>query len=362
MKIQRLFLGNVRNIKSLDLDFRDPITGKPMSRIVLAGANGSGKTTILENIFGLLEAIESQKLQGLVNWDPVEASRLQLFFDVDFPDASHSLLTIRFGKDTDEERFSRFTNTSLVGEAKLGGKLGNYEGMITSHPRPNTSRLYFEDLVEAVQKGKETGASSIGSIIYFPHTRYLPAVKMDKLDLVQPKYPWAYRYTPSDRWDESVEKYLFWLNYLDLEDRGKNIPANRFSQATELVNKILDGKRIARVEKGRVVIETKEGETHGLDDLSSGEKQLALLLIDISRRIVPHSVILIDEPEISLHPAWQRGLVVALDKIIEQYDAQVIMATHSPEIASMVLPHEVRFLSDLNAPPGEWKPEQEVVA
>lgn len=39
MKIQRLFLRNVRNIKSLDLDFRDPITGKSMSRVVLAGAN-----------------------------------------------------------------------------------------------------------------------------------------------------------------------------------------------------------------------------------------------------------------------------------------------------------------------------------
>ncbi|MBI3361208.1 MAG: AAA family ATPase, partial [Chloroflexi bacterium] len=56
MKVQRLFLRDVRSIKNLDLDFRDPVTGKPMSRIVLAGANGSGKTTILECLFGLLSA------------------------------------------------------------------------------------------------------------------------------------------------------------------------------------------------------------------------------------------------------------------------------------------------------------------
>ncbi len=140
------------------------------------------------------------------------------------------------------------------------------------------------------------------------------------------------------------------------------MPANRFGQTVEIVNSILDGKKIARVEKGRIVVETSDGQTHGLSELSSGEKQICLLLIEITRRIVPDSVILIDEPEISLHPAWQRGLVVALDKIIKQYDAQVIMATHSAEIASMVLPHEVLFLTDLDAPPGEWKPEVEVLA
>ncbi len=362
MKIQRLFLRNVRNIRTLDLDFRGPVTGKPMSRIVLAGANGSGKTTILESIFGLLEAIEKQKLQGLVSWDPFEASRLQLFFDVDFPNEPHSLLTIGFGQSTEEEDFSLFTNTSLAEQARLGGRIGNYEGIIASRLPQNTSRFYFDELADSIQKAREIGASSVGSIIYFPHTRYLPTVKMDKLDLVQPKYLWAYRYTPSDRWDESVEKYLFWLNYLDLEDRGKNMPANRFSQATEVVNKILDGKRIARVEKGRVVIDTKEGETHGLDDLSSGEKQLALLLIDISRRIVPGSVILIDEPEISLHATWQRGLMAALDRIIEQYDAQVILATHSLEIATSVMPHEVISLNDLGLSLGKWEPEKEALS
>src|SRR5947207_1532166 len=61
MKVQQLFLRNVRGIKNLDLDFRDPISGKPMSRIVLAGANGSGKTTILECLFGLIRSLTQLK-------------------------------------------------------------------------------------------------------------------------------------------------------------------------------------------------------------------------------------------------------------------------------------------------------------
>jgi hypothetical protein len=234
--------------------------------------------------------------------------------------------------------------------------------MLLSLSEIAASRPLFARLAEMIQQTREREAEPVGSILYFPHSRYLPSVEKGELGYEPKKYQWAYRYKASEEWTGSTESYLFSLNYLDLEDRDRRLSANRFSQTIELVNSILGGKRISRVEKGRVIVETEKGETHGLADLSSGEKQITLLLVEILRRIVPGSIILIDEPEISLHPAWQRGLVVALDKIIEQYDAQVIMATHSPEIASMVLPHEVLFLSDLNAPLGEWKPEQEAIA
>jgi predicted ATPase len=174
--------------------------------------------------------------------------------------------------------------------------------------------------------------------------------------------PWAYRYMPTNQWKGSVESFLVWQNYLDLEDRDKGIQADRFQRIASAINQLLDQKRIMGVERGRVVIEVSSRKKHGLDDLSSGERQIVLLLVEITRHIKPRGIILIDEPEISLHPTWQRGLVVALDKIIEQYDAQVIMATHSVEIASMVLPYEVLFLSDLGLPLGEWKPEQEALA
>ncbi|MBI3764084.1 MAG: AAA family ATPase, partial [Chloroflexi bacterium] len=115
----------------------------------------------------------------------------------------------------------------------------------------------------------------------------------------------------------------------------------------------------ARGEAGTTSSDQTRG-ARGLDPAFIKELEAAGL-IEITRRIVPGSVILIDEPEISLHPTWQRGLVAALDKIIEQYDAQVIMATHSLEIATSVMPHEVISLSELDELPlGEWKPEVEL--
>jgi len=361
MKVQQLFLRNVRSIKSLDLDFRDPVTGKPMSRIVLAGANGSGKTTILECLFGLLSTAGTHApgglLQGIGIHLPIRA-QLQLLFEVTFPDNLPAILSISGNKPVIDE-------SSITEEVIIGTEL--------SLPPSSRSRLFgvetteelprFGQLAESIQIAGEHQGDALGSILYFPHNRYLPSVKQGELGFEPRVYQWAHRYRASEEWKGSTESHLFSLNYLDLEDyRDRRMSANRFSQTVEPVNSILDGKRITRIERGRAVVETSDGQTHGLNDMSSGEKQLALLLIEITRRIVPGSVILIDEPEISLHPAWQRGLVVALDKITEQYDAQVIMATHSPEIASMILPQEVIFLSDLNVPSGKWNPEKEVLA
>lgn len=363
MKIQRLFLRNVRNIKELDLDFRDPVTGKPMSRIVLAGANGSGKTTILECIFGLIAAAERygkqeigrhSELQDVEIALPVSA-QLQLLFDLEFIGAPPVTLSVGYG-----ERGPIISEASVAEEASVGGLLPPPNIFTLSQPLQPTS--LFTRLAEFIHHAREKGESAFGSVLYFPYNRYLPSVPEGELRIEPREYQWAYRYSANSEWKGSTESYLFSLNYLDLEDRDRNLPANRYGQAVELVNSVLDGKKIARIQRGRVVVETDKGEAHGLDDLSSGEKQIVLLLVEILRRIALGSVILLDEPEISLHPAWQRGLMAALDKIIEQYDAQVILATHSLEIATSVMPHEVISLNDLGLPLGKWEPEKEILA
>ena len=47
------------------------------------------------------------------------------------------------------------------------------------------------------------------------------------------------------------------------------------------------------------------------------------------------NVLLIDEPEISLHVAWQKEILDDLKKIVElNKNIQVIVSTHSPQIIS----------------------------
>lgn len=66
--------------------------------------------------------------------------------------------------------------------------------------------------------------------------------------------------------------------------------------------------------------------------LSSGEKQLIILLAEALLQNTDPYVFLTDEPELSLHIAWQKMIIPAVRKI--NPNAQIIAATHSPEVAS----------------------------
>lgn len=70
---------------------------------------------------------------------------------------------------------------------------------------------------------------------------------------------------------------------------------------------------------------------YGMATLSSGERQLLTLLFAAWSRPDESRVMLIDEPEISLHIDWQR---IILREMSKQGNQQIIACTHSPEIAA----------------------------
>jgi len=82
------------------------------------------------------------------------------------------------------------------------------------------------------------------------------------------------------------------------------------------------------------------GESIQLSALSSGEKQLLKILVETLD--AEESVMLIDEPELSMHIDWQRQLVGAMQTLNPA--AQLILATHSPEIMALVPDQRIRQL------------------
>ena len=66
--------------------------------------------------------------------------------------------------------------------------------------------------------------------------------------------------------------------------------------------------------------------------LSSGEQHELVLAYELLFKTKPNSLILIDEPEISLHVAWQRNFLTDLQKMAELSRFDSIIATHSPQI------------------------------
>jgi len=68
--------------------------------------------------------------------------------------------------------------------------------------------------------------------------------------------------------------------------------------------------------------------------LSSGEQHMLVLLYELLFKVQPNSLILIDEPEISLHVAWQLQLLSDIQRITELSTIDVLIATHAPGIIS----------------------------
>ncbi|MCW9236087.1 AAA family ATPase [Klebsiella variicola] len=82
---------------------------------------------------------------------------------------------------------------------------------------------------------------------------------------------------------------------------------------------------------------SKEGKVFDLRNMSSGEMNTFLMLLRINGEIRDKSVVLIDEPEISLHPSWQRNILPAIEKCFSHFTGcHFIIATHSPQVVSSI--------------------------
>lgn len=69
-----------------------------------------------------------------------------------------------------------------------------------------------------------------------------------------------------------------------------------------------------------------------LDQLSSGEKQMIIQVYELLFRAQSGTLVLIDEPELSLHMMWQMNYLKNLSQIAQLRGFQCIVATHSPQI------------------------------
>jgi predicted ATPase len=81
-----------------------------------------------------------------------------------------------------------------------------------------------------------------------------------------------------------------------------------------------------------------------------------LLFGELARRRRKGAVLMIDEPEISLHPTLQRQVVHQLRQFAREWDMQVILATHSLEVLRAVHESERILLDQLDQANGAEAP------
>lgn len=132
----------------------------------------------------------------------------------------------------------------------------------------------------------------------------------------------------------SQEETKFQVDWHDLSMSHSNASNRKFSK---------DGYRNLNLSKNELhnwpAIFLKKGDHEfPLELASSGEIQLLTTLAFIASHISARTAILIDEPENSLHPRWQRNYINRLFDLFHSSEPKVVIATHSPVMVTTV-PH-----------------------
>jgi len=97
---------------------------------------------------------------------------------------------------------------------------------------------------------------------------------------------------------------------------------------------------------GNIFFRNKKEEIFSIDEISTGEKTLLSKVLYLYLKKIKDSVILIDEPELSLHPAWQNRVLKLYENFAKENNCQIIIATHSPHIIGSAKNEYIRILTE----------------
>ena len=305
MKIEKVHIKNIKGIKDLELSFRKD--NEILDVIVLAGVNGSGKTTILESIKDSFNNTN-------INYDEPEKSNVNL--DIFFED---------FEKNNIEEAEKNCKD-------KYEHKLQDFFRALKSYEysRKNNNEYYDNLIAKRFENPPK--------IIYVPAEN-----KFEEIQTYSTTLSREYKFINiiNSNVIRDIPSYIATRrNYLatieeDLTMKEvTNIIVNEINSIFDILELDVKLKGFSKDEKTMPVFENSAGEEFNINDLSSGEKQLFLRTLSIKMLEPKNSIILIDEPELSLHPKWQQRIIEVYKKIGE--NNQIIIATHSPHILGSV--------------------------
>jgi CRISPR-associated protein Cmr6 len=265
VKLLYVHIRDEKVLEDFEINFTDNAEN-PLPVTVIAGANGTGKTTLLELL-----------------WD----------WDKKIGDKNEGI----FLKD---------------GEKKIAGPLEGEEESISPFI------IYFPaDEISKKCSPKESPAC-------------IPT-GLKRIQLV------------NEKWSQK-----FWKFVID-----KDLPPSKVKKELDnYLNPILReieqlNFEFAGIDKNELKVKFKNtltGKEFTIDGFSSGEKNIVSTLIYLYFLEPEGKVILIDEPEASLHPIWHYSVFKIYQYIAEHFNCQIILATHSPLILGSAPLGSVRVL------------------
>jgi len=258
MKLRKLHIEDYKMFKDFDISFVDD-NDEALPIVVLAGVNGSGKTSLLE----FLKRRERQEILS-----PLGAIMLDGKFNIEylFKNQKHTLSN---------------QGTLLNEKDFLPQKIEYLKSGI------NTDNIFM------------VANEFVKTFYFFLKEQYRPSEVKEHFD----------NYMQNIFNDLDL---TFKYNHLDRDDN--------------------------------VWFTNNTGEEFEIKDLSTGEKTLLSKVMYLYFQDYKEKVILIDEPELSLHPSWQNRVLKIYENFAKKNECQIIIATHSPHIIGSAKPEYLRLL------------------
>ena len=312
MKIKTLHIKEYNGLENLDINFESE--GKVLDLIVLAGINGSGKTRVLESIRYWFEMFRSK------------AVNVELFYEENEREVLESLTHSEGLTEVEKEAQKDIEFTDCLRNIKFY----NYD--------------YRHNKTENRNYNSKIISRSFEKLKIFPKIIYVPTeINFEKIKKAQTNLKKEYSFINIvDSYEiKDIPSYIATrISKVANEEEDLTMGQVRKKVFAE-INGIfeileLDVKlsEISKDENSMPIFTDSSGKKFGINELSSGEKQLFLRTLAIKMLEPENSIIMIDEPELSLHPKWQQKIVDVYRKIGR--NNQIILATHSPHILGSV--------------------------
>lgn len=127
------------------------------------------------------------------------------------------------------------------------------------------------------------------------------------------------------------------------------------------ISDIFEGNHINEVYCSQDVSKLIDGKEHGYNiaNYSSGQQEILLKLKDIKNIASGTDCVLLDEPETSLHPRWQKEIVHLIEAMLQTdgTSPQIFLATHSEKVLESLISRDDVLIVRLSKENGEIKTE-----
>lgn len=303
MKIRNLYIKEFKGLRDISINFGN--NNKVLNLAVLAGTNGTGKTRVLESI---LEYFQDYIYHNYRR----NSNRIEMYFE-------------------EKEKICR---DNVGNEMELYAGLKEFSYNETNNPR-NEKHIKIKNELDILPK-----------VIYVPTEINFQKINTASTALVQ---EYNFINIVNTNLIKDIPSYIatkmISAMFKNKNEKVGDVQKKVFDEINEIFENLnIDVKVEDISQDGRniTLFTNSAGDKFDINELSSGEKQLFLRTLAIRMLNPENSIILIDEPELSLHPKWQQRIVDVYRKIGK--NNQIIIATHSPHILGSVKKENIMLL------------------